>query len=95
MNTSSNNGVAVTGGGYDIFESLNMHHNSGNGIFIGNKSGGGHLVLNCDAHDNYDRTRRRARDRTPTASASTTRRRAPPRSSAAAAPGGTPTTATI
>ena len=22
--------------------------------FIGNKSGGGHLVLNCDAHDNYD-----------------------------------------
>ena len=31
-----------------------MHHNAGNGIFIGNKSGGGHLVLNCDAHDNYD-----------------------------------------
>ena len=53
MNTSSNNGVAVSSGGNDIFESLNMHHNSGNGIFIGNGTGG-HLVLNCDSHDNYD-----------------------------------------
>ena len=56
MNTFSNNGVAVTGGGNDIFELLNMHHNSGNGIFIGSKSAGGHLILNCDAHDNYDAT---------------------------------------
>ena len=56
MNTFSNNGVAVTSGGNDIFELLNMHHNSGNGIFIGSKSAGGHLVLNCDAHDNYDAT---------------------------------------
>jgi hypothetical protein len=56
MNTFSNNAVAVTGGGYDIFESLNMHHNSGNGLFIGSKNAGGHLVLNCDAHDNYDAT---------------------------------------
>ncbi len=56
MNTFSNNGVAVTGGGYDIFELLNMHHNSGNGIFIGSKSAGGHQILNCDAHDNYDAT---------------------------------------
>ncbi len=56
MNTSSNNGVAVTGGGNDTFESLNMHHNSGNGIFIGSKTAGGHLILNCDAHDNYDAT---------------------------------------
>ena len=56
MNTFSNNGVAVTGGGYDIFELLNMHHNSGNGIFIGSKTAGGHLILNCDAHDNYDAT---------------------------------------
>jgi len=54
MNTSSNNGVAVTSGGFDIFEQLDMHHNSGNGIFIGSKTAGGHLVLNCDAHDNYD-----------------------------------------
>lgn len=56
MNTFSNNGVAVTAGGNDIFELLNMHHNSGNGLFIGSKSAGGHLVLNCDAHDNYDAT---------------------------------------
>jgi hypothetical protein len=56
MNTFSNNGVAVTGGGNDTFESLNMHHNSGNGIFIGSKNAGGHLILNCDAHDNYDAT---------------------------------------
>jgi uncharacterized protein (TIGR03382 family) len=55
MNTFSNNGVAVSTGGYCIFELLNMHHNSGNGIFIG-KGTGGHLVLNCDAHDNYDAT---------------------------------------
>ena len=56
MNMYSNNGVAVTSGGYDTFEQLDMHHNSGNGIFIGSKSAGGHLVLNCDAHDNYDAT---------------------------------------
>ncbi len=55
MNTFSNNGVAVSNGGNCIFELLNMHHNSGNGIFIG-KGNGGHLVLNCDAHDNYDAT---------------------------------------
>jgi MYXO-CTERM domain-containing protein len=55
MNTFSNNGVAVSNGGNCIFELLNMHHNSGNGIFIG-KGTGGHLVLNCDAHDNYDAT---------------------------------------
>ena len=54
MNTASNNGVAITSGGYDIFEQLDMHHNSGNGIFIGSKTAGGHQVLNCDAHDNYD-----------------------------------------
>jgi hypothetical protein len=53
MNTRSNNGVSVSNGGNDIFESLNMHHNNGNGIFIGNGMGG-HLVVNCDAHDNYD-----------------------------------------
>jgi MYXO-CTERM domain-containing protein len=57
MNTFSNNGISVTGSAaYDTFEQLDMHGNSGNGIFIGNKSGGGHLVLNCDAHDNYDAT---------------------------------------
>jgi hypothetical protein len=57
MNMYSNNGISTSGSaGHDTFELLDMHHNSGNGIFIGNKSGGGHLVLNCDAHDNYDAT---------------------------------------
>jgi hypothetical protein len=53
MTTYSNNGISVDGGSNDIFELLNLHHNNGNGIFIG-KGSGGHLVLNCDAHDNYD-----------------------------------------
>ncbi len=52
-NTRSNNAVNVVTGGNDIFELLNMHHNMGNGIFLG-KGTGGHLLLNCDAHDNYD-----------------------------------------
>lgn len=55
MNQYSNNAISVDGGGNDIFELLDMHHNSGNGIFIG-KGAGGHLVLNCDAHDNFDAT---------------------------------------
>jgi hypothetical protein len=53
MINNSNNGIAVDGGDHDIFELLNLHHNCGNGIFIG-KGNGGHLILNCDAHDNYD-----------------------------------------
>jgi hypothetical protein len=43
MNTLSNNAIAVNGGGNCIFERLNLHHNSGNGIFIG-KGQGGHLA---------------------------------------------------
>jgi len=96
MNMFSNNGVSVGGSAaYDIFESLNTHHNAGNGSSSANKSGGGHLILNSDAHDNYDPNSNqgigteRGRLRP-----STTRRRAR-RSSAAAAPGGTRTTATI
>ncbi len=54
-NTRSNNGVNVVTGGNNIFELLNMHHNQGNGIFVG-KGTGGNLLLNCDAHDNYDPT---------------------------------------
>ena len=55
MNSYSNNAIAANGGGNCIFELLNLHHNSGNGIFIG-KGSGGDLILNCDAHDNYDAT---------------------------------------
>ncbi len=95
MNTSPTTASRSTAAANDIFEPLNMHHNAGNGIFIGNKSGGGHLVLNWTRTTTTIRIRTRAWDRTPTASAFTTRRRAPARSFAAAAPGGTPTTATI
>lgn len=55
MNTRSNTGFAVSGGHDNIFEQLNMHHNSGSGFFISGGTGG-HLVLNCDSHDNYDPT---------------------------------------
>lgn len=53
MNMYSNNGISVNNGSNDIFESLNLHHHNGTGIFIGNGMGG-HLVLNTDSHDNYD-----------------------------------------
>jgi pectate lyase-like protein len=55
MNTFSNNAIATDTGGHNIFELLDLHHISGNGIFIG-KSTGGNLILNTDAHDNYDAT---------------------------------------
>lgn len=42
----------VDGGGNNVFESLNLHHNMGPGFFINN--GGNNLVLNCDSHNNYD-----------------------------------------
>jgi Right handed beta helix region len=54
MNTFSNNGISASGSN-NIFELLNMHHNNGNGIFI-NGGNGGNLIVNCDAHDNYDPT---------------------------------------
>jgi hypothetical protein len=53
--TFANNGFDVSGSN-DIFELLNMHNNMGNGIFMGTKTGGGNLILNCDSHDNYDPT---------------------------------------
>jgi MYXO-CTERM domain-containing protein len=53
--TFANNGFDVSGSN-DTFELLNMHNNMGNGIFMGTKSGGGNLILNCDSHDNYDPT---------------------------------------
>jgi hypothetical protein len=44
--------IYVDGGGNNVFERLDMHHNMGPGFFIQN--GGNNLVLNCDSHDNYD-----------------------------------------
>jgi hypothetical protein len=54
MNTRSNNGVRVGGDAYrNIFELLDIHHIEGTGFFIA-YTRGGHLILNSDAHDNYD-----------------------------------------
>ncbi|WP_426503271.1 right-handed parallel beta-helix repeat-containing protein [Dactylosporangium sp. McL0621] len=44
-------GVWVSGSN-NTFELINAHHNMGPGLFI--QDGGGNLVLNSDAHDNYD-----------------------------------------
>jgi hypothetical protein len=55
MNEFSNNGIAANGGGHNVFEQLELHHLCGTGIFVG-KGTGGNLILNCDAHDNYDPT---------------------------------------
>ena len=44
--------VEGSGGDFNIFEGLNLHHNEGPGLFIVN--GGNNLVLNCDSHHNYD-----------------------------------------
>ncbi|WP_438023987.1 right-handed parallel beta-helix repeat-containing protein [Sorangium sp. So ce233] len=54
MNTRSNNAVGVSGDAHDdIFELMNIHHNNGSGMFISNTTGG-HQIINCDSHDNYD-----------------------------------------
>jgi hypothetical protein len=54
MNTRSNTGLSVGGGAHhDIFEQLDIHHNFGSGLFI-NTTTGGHQIINCDSHDNYD-----------------------------------------
>lgn len=44
--------VEGSGGDFNIFEQLNLHHNEGPGLFI--KNGGNNLVLNSDSHHNYD-----------------------------------------
>lgn len=54
MNTRSNTGISVGGNAHDnIFELLNIHHIFGSGFFI-NTTTGGHQIINCDSHDNYD-----------------------------------------
>ena len=44
------------GGGHNLFERLDLHHNEGPGLFIAD--GGDNLVLNCDSHHNYDPDRK-------------------------------------
>ena len=47
--------LQTKGASNDTFELLNLHHGFGAGLFIDDtKGGGGHLILNCDSHDNYD-----------------------------------------
>ena len=50
----SNDALRSEGASNNIFELLNLHHNFGPGLFI-SKGNGGHLILNCDSHDNYDK----------------------------------------
>lgn len=60
MKYNSNSGVYVTRCRHVILEQMESHHNAGPGFFVneGGTNGGGHLFLNCDAHDNYDPTGR-------------------------------------
>ena len=50
----SNDAIRATNTNNNIFELLNIHNNFGPGLFI-NGGTGGHLILNCDSHDNYDK----------------------------------------
>jgi hypothetical protein len=47
------NCVLVDHCGHITFEQCEFHHNGGTGLFFSYGTGG-HLVLNCDSHDNYD-----------------------------------------
>lgn len=53
---NSNSGVFLYGSKHIFLEEIDSHHNAGPGFFAndGAADGGGHLFLNCDAHDNYD-----------------------------------------
>ena len=55
MNINSNCGMHVDNTHNNIIELMNFHNNSGAGLFVSDTKGqGGHLILNCDSHDNYD-----------------------------------------
>lgn len=60
MKHNSNSGIFLYASKHIFLEQIDSHHNAGPGIFIndGASDGGGHLILNCDAHDNYDPTGR-------------------------------------
>lgn len=51
--TGANNGIWCNPCTNNTFELMNFHHNKGPGLSIANGTGG-NLILNCDAHDNYD-----------------------------------------
>ena len=55
---NSNSGVFLYASKHIFLEYIDSHHNAGPGFFAndGAADGGGHIFLNCDAHDNYDPT---------------------------------------
>ena len=55
---NSNSGVFLYASKHIFLENIDSHHNAGPGFFAndGADDGGGHVFLNCDAHDNYDPT---------------------------------------
>ena len=55
---NSNSGIFIYASKHIFLEQIDSHHNAGPGFFAhdGASGGGGHLFLNCDAHDNYDPT---------------------------------------
>ncbi len=55
---NSNSGVFLYASKHIFLEQMESHHNAGPGFFAndGANDGGGHIFLNCDAHDNYDPT---------------------------------------
>ncbi len=58
MKHNSNSGVYLYASKHIFLEEMDSHHNAGPGFFAndGAADGGGHIFLNCDAHDNYDPT---------------------------------------
>ena len=56
MKHNSNSGVFLHASKHIFLEQMESHHNAGPGFFAhdGAADGGGHIFLNCDAHDNYD-----------------------------------------
>ena len=56
MKHNSNSGVFLYASKHIFLEQIDSHHNAGPGFFAndGADDGGGHIFLNCDAHDNYD-----------------------------------------
>ena len=53
---NSNSGIFIYASKHIFLEQIDSHHNAGPGFFAndGADDGGGHIFLNCDAHDNYD-----------------------------------------
>jgi hypothetical protein len=46
-------GIWIRDASHTVIEQCHTHHHNGPGLFI-DGGRGGHLILNCDSHDNYD-----------------------------------------